>query len=191
MFDIVFFENPEKLGFKKVLTVNPIIAASPQELRKKISASKEGLIVVLGADDELNLEAVSSRKVDILLDPDLERSKDFKHHLDSGLTIQVAQLARKNGVAIGFSFDRLFDNGKRVKALARMSQNVRFCRKFKLEMVLANFSFFDKRRRDTHSLESLARLIGMRTDEVKDSLSSVERIMIKKVKGVNPAVSRI
>tara|TARA_Y100000310_G_C20593506_1_gene769319 strand:+ start:222 stop:797 length:576 start_codon:yes stop_codon:yes gene_type:complete len=190
MFDIVFFENPEKLDFKKVLEVNPIIAKNPKELRKKVSASKDELVIVIGGDDNLNLEAVSNKRVDILLDPDRDRKKDFKHHLDSGLNIQIAQLAKKNEVAIGFSFERLFDKIKRIKALARMTQNIRICRKYKLDAVLANFAFFEKKRRNLHALQSLARIIGMRTDEIKDSLSAIERIRIKKAKTISPVVSR-
>lgn len=190
MFDIVFYENPEKLNFSSVIPVHPIVAKTGIELRKKIAASKEPVIVVIGGDDKLNLEAVSTKAVDILLDPDKDREKDSMHHKNSGFNIHMAQLANKNDIALGFSFERLFNSAQRPKALARMSQNVIMCRKYKVNTLIANFSFFEKKRRDAFAIKAFGSLIGLKTDEIKDSMTLLERIQKNKLTKVSKAVSR-
>ena len=191
MFDIVFYENPEKLNFTNVISVHPITASSGPELRKKIAASKEPIIVVIGSDDKINLEAVSTKSVDILLDPDIDRDKDSMHHKNSGFNIHMAQLANKNEIALGFSFERMFNKSTRAKSLARMSQNVILCRKYEVNTVLANFSYFEKKRRDIFPLKAFGSLIGLRTDEIKDSLSMLIRIQDDKLNRVSKAVRKV
>ncbi|MAF35637.1 hypothetical protein CL622_00785 [archaeon] len=184
--DIVFYESKTK----EVLSTHIILAKDPTELRKKVNASNEPLIIVQGGNDKINKESTSMKNVDILLDPDTDRTKDFMHHKNSGLTIQTAQLANKNEVAIGFSFSRMLDSTNRPKQIARMHQNVLMCRKYNIDMVLANFSYEEKDQRDLYALKSFGQILSMRTDEIIDALDFASRRLINKTKKINHAVKR-
>src|SRR3989338_6580410 len=95
--------------------------------------SKE-IIIVQGGDDTLNRAVVSSRYVDILLDPHLGSRKDFMHQRNSGLNHVLCALAKENNVAIGFSFSSILHAEKRAVLLGRIMQNILLCRKYKIPM---------------------------------------------------------
>lgn len=191
MYDINFLPNPKKLNFREVYSTNPIKAKNPKELRKKIQASKEDIVVVLGGNDAINKAALSNKKTNILLDPDLTRGKDFMHHKNSGLTVENINLAKKNNIFIGFSFQRLLNCQDLHKTLSRMSQNVKICRKYKVNIILANFAYLEKERKNSHVLRSLGHIINMSTDEIKDSLNNLKKLEIRKKKQVSNAVFKI
>jgi len=86
---------------------------------------KETLVVLQGGNDESNRDAVSSKYVDILLDPHLGQRKDFMHQRNSGLNHVLCTLAREHHVAIGFSFSRILHSTQRAKDMGRIMQNIR------------------------------------------------------------------
>jgi RNase P/RNase MRP subunit p30 len=186
MMDIVFFKNSDK----NIISVNPIDAKTPLELRKKINASKEKLILVIGNNESVIGEAVANKRVDILLDPTSGGYKDAMHYRHAGLNIEFCRSAHKNEVAIGFSFEKLFEKSNRAQHIGRTIQNVKMCRKYKLDVVLANFSFFEKRIRDVQTIKAFGNIIGLRTDEVNNALLTAEKILRLKDKRISKAVTK-
>lgn len=176
MLDLVFFDAGRKEGF---ISVNPITAKSPKELKKKLEACREGIMVVIGENEKIVSEASSSKKVDIILNPVSGREKDPMHYRSSGLSVESLSNAKKNGIAIGFSFDGL-KGVDASRTLGHMMQDVSICRKYRLDFVLASFAYFDKDVKSQFELGALGNVIGMRSDEIKDALGAVERIIRKK-----------
>src|SRR3989344_1390288 len=107
------------------------------EILKKIPKlpSKE-LVIVQGGDDTINRLALSSRYVDVLLDPHLGQRKDFMHQRNSGLNHVLCALAKEHNVAIGFSFSNILRAQHREKLLGRIMQNILLCRRYKIPMVI-------------------------------------------------------
>ncbi|MSR85917.1 hypothetical protein EXS74_00810 [Candidatus Woesearchaeota archaeon] len=129
------------------------------------NASKE-LVVVQGGDDILNRAVVSSRYVDILLDPHLGNRKDFMHQRNSGLNHVLCSLAKENNVAIGFSFSNILHAEKRGVLLGRIMQNILLCRKYKIPMVIGSFAKEEWDVRNEKDLQAFFQVLGMTGKEV-------------------------
>jgi ribonuclease P/MRP protein subunit RPP1 len=177
--DVVFCKDYEALGFSSVYHANLIVVNNVKDLRKKVN-KEFGLVVVLGS--HINRDVVSIKKVDILISPHSGVVKDHLHSRNSGLNDVLCKLAKKNGIAIGFSFsDVLNSHGpERALMLGRMMQNVSFCRKFKVPMVLGSFAFDKSDMRPPKDLASFGGMIGMTPDEAKRSISYVDDIIASK-----------
>ncbi len=139
------------------------------EILKKIPKmhSKESIIVIQGGDDTINRLAVSSRYVDILLDPHLGNRKDFMHQRNSGLNHVLCALAREHHIAIGFSFSSILHSKQRAKDMGRMIQNIHLCRKYKLLMVIGSFAKEEWDVRNKKDLQAFFKVLGMTGKEVQ------------------------
>jgi len=139
------------------------------DVLKKIpsKASKDTIIVVQGGDDTMNRLAVSSKHVDILLDPHLGSRKDFMHQRNSGLNDVLCALAKEHQVAIGFSFSSVLNSTHRVSLLGRMMQNIRLCRKYKIPMVIGTFARNAWELRNEKDIQAFFRVLGMTGKEVQ------------------------
>ena len=129
-------------------------------------ASKE-LVIVQGGDDTLNRLAVSSRYVDVLLDPHVGSRKDFMHQRNSGLNHVLCALAKENNVAIGFSFSSILHSTQRAKDMGRMMQNILLCRKYKIPMVIGSFAKDAWDVRNEKDLQAFFQVLGMTGKEVQ------------------------
>ena len=160
--------------FEKKLKINSelvkIINVPFKELRKEIQKSKEK-IIVSGGDEKVNRLAVESKKVDILLSPELNSKKDSFFVRKSGLNQVLCKLAYENKVAIGFNFSEILNSkGKeRSKILGRMVHNVKMCRKYKVKMIISTFAKDKYELRSLDALKSFGKVIGMSPDDVKIS----------------------
>ena len=124
------------------------------------------IIVIKGGSDKVNRKAVSTKNVDILLDPHLGNRKDKMHQRDSGLNQVLLKLAKQNNVAIGFSFKSLLNSKTRVKDLGRIIQNIKLCRKYKVKIVIQEFE-----ERNKEDVNSLFKVLGMTAKEIQISNS--------------------
>ncbi|MFH1211073.1 MAG: RNase P subunit p30 family protein [archaeon] len=177
--DVVFCKDCEDMGFSRVYHANLVVANNVKDLRKKVN-KEFGLVVVLGS--HLNRDVVSMKRVDILLSPHSGVVKDHLHSRNSGLNDVFCKLARKNGIGVGFSFaDVLNSHGpERALMLGRMIQNVSFCRKFKVPMVLGSFAFEKSDMRPPKDLLSFGVMLGMTADEARKALSFIDEIIGRK-----------
>ena len=129
--------------------------------------NKEKLIVVQGGDDDINRIALSSKHVDILLDPHLGWRRDFMHQRNSGLNHVLCHLAKENNVAIGFSFSSVLHTKDRAFVLGRIMQNIRLCRKYKLTIVIGSFAGDPWEIRSEKDLQAFFKVLGMTGKEVQ------------------------
>lgn len=129
--------------------------------------------VILGGDEKVNRAAVESKAGLILLHPERHSGSDSFNQRQSGLNSALCRLARKNNVVVGFSFSYVLNStGKeRAKIIGRMMQNVRLCRKYKVDMVLGNFATSAWQLRSYDCLKSFGYVIGMNGLEVKNALN--------------------
>lgn len=136
------------------------------ELRNTINKTK-GIVIVEGGPDNINRAAVENKKVDILLSPEKERKRDHTHYRDSGLNQVLCKLAKQNKISIGINFNDIYNSKHRDKLLAKIKQNIRFCRKYKVNMVVGSFANKKEEIRSKDELQTFARALGMTPGQAK------------------------
>lgn len=137
-----------------------------KDLIKQINKAK-GLIIVEGCNDKINRAALENKKVDVLLGLEKGRKRDFTHYRNSGLNQVLCKLAKKNNIAIGFDFNDVLNSKERAKVMGRMMQNVRLCRKYKVKMLIFDFTG----ERSKQELRSFGLVLGMSPLEAKKGVS--------------------
>ena len=150
-----------------------IKARTKSELNKFISKSygKYKYLVVQGSNDEVNRAAVEDKRVAMLLDPEIERKRDFSDWRNSGLNDVLCRFASQNNVAIGINLSSLPENKfELAERLGRIMQNIRLCRKFKAKMLI-----FSEENINDFDLMSISFALGMSTEQAKESLSILEK----------------
>jgi len=108
------------------------------EARKQIQKlKKEGKeIIVKAQDNEFNRKILENKDVDVFLSPEIHNRKDFLKQRDSGLNEIICKLAKKNNIRIGIDIEKLkkLNKKEKAKALARIIQNIRLCKKTKTKI---------------------------------------------------------
>lgn len=131
-------------------------------------------IVKASSSEERNRKILSNLKIDIIYGFEEQEKKDSLHFRSSGLNQVILKLAQQNKIAIGFNFSTLLncvDNFQRALLIGRIKQNVKFCRKYKVKMVVASFAKSRYEMRDAKDLLAFARVIGMNGKEANEALS--------------------
>ena len=148
-----FEELGKKLGFSRVISIDERFFKNPD---RNIFERKKSVVVY-------NLE---------------EQKRDFIHFRNSGLNQVLCKLAKKNNIAVAFNFNLVLNNDEmsRSQILGRMMQNVRFCRKYKVNTVIASFASKPEEMRSAHDLISFGISIGMHPKQAKESLKYLERL---------------
>ena len=112
-----------------------IETGKPQDIGKIARKARKGaeIVMVKGGDLEINRRACETPEVDILCHPESGRE-------DPGFDHVMARLARKNGVAIEFSFrSLLMSYGKgRSRIFEAMRENAKVVRKYNAPFVLTS-----------------------------------------------------
>lgn len=105
---------------------------------------------------------------------DLElQKKDFMHQRGSGFNHIMAKHANKNNICVGFSFSTILnaDSVNRSKIIGRIKQNIKLCRKYKVNTVIASFAVNPWDMRAPKDLLTFFSVLGMHPREAKDSLN--------------------
>jgi len=147
----------------------------------RINFSKRDQLFALEGNLKLNRRFLSDRNLDVLVSPEKGITKDFFHYRNSGLNHVLCNLAKKNKIAIGFSFNEILNSSgiERSMILGRMMQNVKLCRKYKVSMVIASFARNEFELRSLDSLKAFGSCIGMNPGEIEKALNLVEDILKK------------
>src|SRR3989344_1223899 len=112
-----------------------IEAKNLMDLRRRL-VNASGIIIVQGGDEIINRYALEDNKINILLNPENNKNRDFMHARNSGLNQILCRLANKNNKPIGINFNSLLEMNEieRIYALGRIMQNIKLCRKYKVKV---------------------------------------------------------
>ena len=174
-----FIQMAERLGYDRLVFVyekaGPMVESSKVKIEKAVLAkpNKVGRVkgtVIVECSDYLRY-ALESKNVDIIFNLENQK-KDFMHHRNSGLNQVLAGLAHKNKIKIGVSLSNIFkaENMLRSQILGRIMQNIRICRKYKVDMVLASFAHEPFEMRTPKDIMSLGICLGMHPSEARKAL---------------------
>ena len=181
-----FIEIAEKLGYTHIIFAYPFnkkgypsigdsniktIPAAILETKNVNKARTEKEIVIAQAGEQ-NRPVFESRYIDIIYGLECVSKKDFIHHKASGMNQVLGKFAQKNKIAIAFSFSMLLKSKgvKRAAIMARISQNIRICRKYNLHMITASFAKDPYSMRAPRDMMALMEDLGMTGSEAKSSM---------------------
>ncbi|MBW2987927.1 hypothetical protein DRJ48_01800 [Candidatus Woesearchaeota archaeon] len=111
----------------------------------------------------------------------LEQSKkpDKTHYRSSGLDDVLCRIAHKAGIIVGFGLNRILNSAiPRHVVLGRIMQNIRFCRRFDVEMLLGSFANQPLGMRSAHDMIAFGMSLGMSSIEAKQSIEVLTRFFI-------------
>ncbi|MDD1721035.1 MAG: ribonuclease P [Euryarchaeota archaeon] len=175
-----------RLGFHSIAITNhtPFLAELPDcgivsgveikaqnvgELKKKIALYRRTVTVlnVHGGNDKINRAACRDERVDVLMHPE--------HGRHNGLNQVTAKLAKRNGIAIGFSLSYFWKTYgiRRARLLAFQRKNIALCKKFDTKIVITSDACSHYDLRAPRELKALAKLTLLEDDEAEAALSSV------------------
>lgn len=119
------------------------------EARKQIQKlKKEGKEVVVQAqNDEFNRKVFEISDVDMVVGLEMHERKDRMKQRDSGLNEIHCKLAAKNKIKIGVDVKKIskLDKAEKARALARIIQNIRLCKRTGAKIIALNGSKQDIR----------------------------------------------
>ncbi len=142
--------------------------ANQKNLNKAYKQSR--LLVAKSSDKDRFF--IESKKIRLIYGFEEFHKKDSLHQRASGLNHVICEFAKKNNVAIGFSYSSLFnkDNALISLTIGRMMQNIALCQKYKVKTVIGSFSENPFDLRAPHDVMSLFAMLGMDGKRIKESL---------------------
>lgn len=174
-----FLDLAQVLGFKKIIFVYKEIKKvkkkwpgreieagygvlieekNKEKLRKKILQIKNKdqncLVIIKAGDDGFNRFVFEKTKADVIFDLELVHRKDATHFRRSGLDQVLCRIATEKEKKVGLSFWELT---KKAVYLGRARQNIRFCRKFRVDWFLTSFAQEPEMMRSVYDLKAFLR----------------------------------
>ncbi|MEK6984489.1 MAG: RNase P subunit p30 family protein [Nanoarchaeota archaeon] len=136
------------------------------------NALKETRLIVSKSSD-LDKFFIESQKIRLIYGFEDTDKRDSLHQRAAGLNHTLCELAKKNNIAIGFSYGSLFGKGAQTTSilLGRMMQNIKLCQKYKVQTKIASFSEDPFGIRLPHDVISLFTILGMDRNKAKESLT--------------------
>lgn len=148
-----------------------IVVPKAKGLREEINKYRKKVAVLLvhGGDREIDREALSDSRVDILAHP--------------GEIDQVmAKLACENGVALDFNLGAVINlrGNPRAQAISSMRGSLRLAKKYRVPMVLTSNALSHYDLRAPREMVALAMLFGMSMGEAISALSTTPRNILQR-----------
>ncbi|MBI4439396.1 hypothetical protein HY638_00320 [Candidatus Woesearchaeota archaeon] len=177
-----FAEMAEKLGYGSICF---LYSGEPRPLENLSTANvkiysgslhpaaRGGIIFIKSSGDDRH--ALENLPVDSMFSLEENQGRDFLHHRASGLNHILCDIAKKNRRIITFTLASLFPQKTRPLVIGRIMQNIRLCRKYKVETAIASFAKSPYQMRSPHDIISLFSTLGMHPEEARKSLQSVEK----------------
>ncbi len=131
------YDKPTSIPkFETKLKLETAVLCTPKTIQKYKSHTT---IMHAGDDPRVILE---QHKPNYLYGLESQNRGDFVHHRASGLNQVLCTLAKKNNITILFCFDELLNSSSNRRAIimGRISQNLRFAKKFKFNIKIVTLT---------------------------------------------------
>lgn len=159
-FDEYIIKNQKISSLKenKNISIETGFVVNQKNLNKAVKFSK--LLAVKSSDNDRFF--IESKKIKLIYGLEESNKKDYMHQRASGLNHILCEIAKKNNVAIVFSYSSLFNENKSMSSIliGRMMQNIQLCKKYKCNVVIASFAENPFHLRAHHDIKSLFYLLG-------------------------------
>ena len=117
-------------------------------------------------------QVIEQNKNAIVFGFENDTQRDFIHQRRSGLNHIMCNLATKNNIKVGLSFNCLLNasDRKRNILIGRMMHNIKLCRKYKTKIVIGSFASKPYEMRPYNDLTAFFSTLGLHPSEAKGSL---------------------
>jgi len=144
-----------KLQLKTKVKLKFGIIAEAKEIQKAKNISKF-VITSSSTNDQQTLE---KHKPNLIFNLENSLQKDKLHYRNSGLNQVLCNLAHENKTTIGFSFSEILNSKNKTRLLGRIIQNLKLCKKYKLNCILVSFAKKPFEMRNEQDLKSLLKIL--------------------------------
>ncbi|PIN79604.1 hypothetical protein COV16_03300 [Candidatus Woesearchaeota archaeon CG10_big_fil_rev_8_21_14_0_10_34_8] len=132
------YQSPkEKKNTTKKITIKTAIISTPNQLK---SGNANASNTIVRSDPDKDRWIIEKIKPKIMFGFEFQDRNDFMHHRNSGINHVTAKLMAKNKITYGFPVADLINSTKQGVILGRMKQNIKLCKKYKVEIILASFA---------------------------------------------------
>jgi len=152
--------NKEKKEILKELQKQTKIKLNFGILAQKKDIQKAKQISNFVITPESDQSIFEKSRPNLIFNLELLPQKDKMHYRNSGLNQVLCNLAKENNIQIGFSFSTILNSKNRVQLLGRIAQNLKLCKKYKLQTIIASFAQNPSEMRNLDDLKALQSLLG-------------------------------
>lgn len=139
---------------------------------------KDALVFIKAGNDSRSI--FENKAVDVVFGLEATGTKDGFHQRNSGFNHVTASLAFDNRIAVAFNLSELINDDRRETLIGRISQNIKLCRKYKVQTIIASFAREPFQMRAPLDIKSFFEVIGMSPGEAKKALSCVHNKFVEK-----------
>ncbi len=183
MKDLTLFKSEGNIFLKKIASKDEskfeisdgfLLDMEEKEARRTIESlrGKNKVIALLARDDEFNRRALETLKINYLISLENNPGKDNLKQRSSGFNHVLAEIAKKNKIDLVVGISTLFSLPVKKRALfiSRIIQNVKICRRSKLNLKIVSLAKNEEELLDENQLRSIAYSFGMSSEQAKTSL---------------------
>lgn len=146
-----FEEMSRQLGFSVIYTIKEL----------------KNFRIIEAIDYDKTRKLVSTKKVDIILNPHLQEKKDTLHFRNSGLDQVLCAELNKNNVAMAITLNSL----NNATEIGRAMQNITLCRKYNVKTLFFSYAKTPYEMKAVHDLQSFLKVLGMTEVEAKNAIN--------------------
>ncbi|MBR9676944.1 hypothetical protein GOV04_02290 [Candidatus Woesearchaeota archaeon] len=154
----------------KDLNCQACIICEQKDLQK---AQKHKTLIIVKNSDK-NRQVIEKSKANYIVGIEQVERNDAMHHRHSGINQVLAKLLKQKNKGLIFSLADIFESDKQSQLLGRISQNIKFARKFQFKTKIASFASNPYSMRAPKDLISLFISLGMSPGEAKKSLENIK-----------------
>ena len=134
---------------------------------------KKTNLTIISVNDNAR-KTVEQIKPNLIFNQENVDKSDFIHQRNSGLNHIICNLANKNNIIVGFSFQSLLNKKLKIRIMGRIRQNVKLCKKYDVNMLIASFTKYPMNMRSPNELKSLFINFGMHSKNVDLALNQCD-----------------
>jgi len=160
---------PDLSKIKTKLKLSQIEIQDPKKLHRGVNSLVKA---------EENSRPIIDFAPTIVYDFEVVQEKDTLHQRVSGLNQIMCKIAKAKGTMIAFNLQTIISlkGMKRALILGRIAQNIKLCRKYKNDVIIASFAKEPLEMRTPHDLQALFYTIGMTQGEAKKAMESLNKL---------------
>jgi RNase P/RNase MRP subunit p30 len=137
-------------------------------------ARKLADIVLVKATAE-NRPLLEKKEADCIFELENGPKSDKMHYVNCGLNQVLCAVAAQSRMIVAFSFSMVLNSEplRRATLLGRIRQNIRLCRKYKVQTILASFAREPFELRTSHDFINFGTALGMHPKDAQDSINNL------------------
>ncbi|MFH1589156.1 MAG: RNase P subunit p30 family protein [archaeon] len=111
-----------------------------------------------------------NKKTDVIFNLEKNSGRDKPHYRSSGLNQVLCKLAKEKNILIALNFNSVLKAKDRELMMGRMAQNIKICKKYKVELLIASFAKKPSELRYWSDLISFGIVLGLNSKQAKKAV---------------------